>query len=189
MIPLCTTATRPLQSTCGWALASVGWPWVAHRVWPMPELAWRRPPSAIRRRSDSERVPRAARARHSSEPDCTTTPAESYPRYSRRSSPWRSTSITQSPPVTPMMPHMAKRLRLPGRLEAQLRRAAHGLGQAVGSRRSRGLFGSLHHHPDDRLGAARPEDDPPFVPELGAHRLELPPDDRAAHDALGVVHG
>ena len=27
-----------MQSTCGWALVSVGWPWVAQRVWPM--AAW-----------------------------------------------------------------------------------------------------------------------------------------------------
>ena len=36
MIPLCTTATRPASSVCGWALASVAGPWVAQRVWPMP---------------------------------------------------------------------------------------------------------------------------------------------------------
>ena len=32
MMPLCTTATAPVQSVCGWALRSVGGPWVAHRV-------------------------------------------------------------------------------------------------------------------------------------------------------------
>ena len=36
MIPLWTTATVPVQSTWGWALPSVGPPWVAQRVWPMP---------------------------------------------------------------------------------------------------------------------------------------------------------
>ena len=36
MIPLWMTATRPLASVCGWALRSVGPPWVAQRVWPMP---------------------------------------------------------------------------------------------------------------------------------------------------------
>ena len=35
-MPLCTTATRPLQSVWGWALASVGLPWVAQRVCPRP---------------------------------------------------------------------------------------------------------------------------------------------------------
>ena len=34
MMPLCTTASFPLA--WGWALFSVGRPWVAQRVWPMP---------------------------------------------------------------------------------------------------------------------------------------------------------
>ena len=36
MMPLWTTATSPVQSRMGCAFVSVGWPWVAHRVWPMP---------------------------------------------------------------------------------------------------------------------------------------------------------
>lgn len=36
MMPLCTTATRPALSRCGWALASVGPPCVAQRVCPIP---------------------------------------------------------------------------------------------------------------------------------------------------------
>ena len=36
MIPLWTTANLPAASRCGWALRSVGLPWVAHRVWPTP---------------------------------------------------------------------------------------------------------------------------------------------------------
>ena len=36
MMPLWMTATAPVQSMCGWALRSVGAPWVAQRVWPMP---------------------------------------------------------------------------------------------------------------------------------------------------------
>ena len=36
MMPLCTTATPPYR--CGWAFSSVGRPWVAQRVWPMPVL-------------------------------------------------------------------------------------------------------------------------------------------------------
>ena len=36
MMPLWMTATVPVQSTCGWALRSLGAPWVAQRVWPMP---------------------------------------------------------------------------------------------------------------------------------------------------------
>ena len=34
MMPLCTTETSSV--ICGWALASIGLPWVAQRVWPMP---------------------------------------------------------------------------------------------------------------------------------------------------------
>ena len=34
MMPLCTIATRSVAM--GWALRSVGTPWVAQRVWPMP---------------------------------------------------------------------------------------------------------------------------------------------------------
>ena len=36
MTPLWTTATAPLPPRCGWAFTSVGAPWVAQRVWPMP---------------------------------------------------------------------------------------------------------------------------------------------------------
>ena len=36
MMPLCTTAMRP--ATWGWALVSLGRPWVAQRVCPMPSL-------------------------------------------------------------------------------------------------------------------------------------------------------
>ena len=36
MMPLCTSATRPCRPGCGWALTSLGAPWVAHRVCPMP---------------------------------------------------------------------------------------------------------------------------------------------------------
>ncbi len=34
MMPLWTTAIEP--ETCGWALRSLGTPWVAQRVWAMP---------------------------------------------------------------------------------------------------------------------------------------------------------
>ena len=36
MIPLWTSAIRSWQSVWGWALISVGAPWVAQRVWPIP---------------------------------------------------------------------------------------------------------------------------------------------------------
>jgi len=34
--PVVDEATRPLSSVWGWALRSVGGPWVDQRVWPMP---------------------------------------------------------------------------------------------------------------------------------------------------------
>ncbi len=40
MMPLCTTASRSVA--CGCALFSVGLPWVAQRVWPMPASAGER---------------------------------------------------------------------------------------------------------------------------------------------------
>ena len=43
MIPLWMTATRPAASRCGWALRSVGRPWVAQRVWPMPVVPLKDP--------------------------------------------------------------------------------------------------------------------------------------------------
>ena len=49
MMPLWTTLIRPSSLLCGWALASVAGPWVAHRVCPMPI----RP--ASRRGSDASR--------------------------------------------------------------------------------------------------------------------------------------
>ena len=50
MIPLCTTASRPVQSRWGWAFSGVGLPWVAQRVWP---IAVRRPGGAARQRPAS----------------------------------------------------------------------------------------------------------------------------------------
>ena len=38
MIPLWATAMFPVQSTCGCAFASLGSPWVAQRVCPMPTV-------------------------------------------------------------------------------------------------------------------------------------------------------
>ena len=74
MIPLCTIATRPDASTCGCALPSVGAPWVAHRVWPIPTVP------ASRFGSDSSSTPSlpARRCTRSAPLDVTTAmPAES----------------------------------------------------------------------------------------------------------------
>ena len=75
MMPLCTMAMRPEQSVWGWALRSVGAPWVAQRVWPMPAVPTR---LAVLHRSTSV----ATRPAHFTpcrlpEGDRTSTPAES----------------------------------------------------------------------------------------------------------------
>ena len=50
MMPLCTTAIRPVASVCGWALRSLGAPWVAHRVCPIPVVPLTvRPASSLSR--------------------------------------------------------------------------------------------------------------------------------------------
>ena len=85
MIPLWMTATRPSWLTWGWALLSVGPPCVAQRVWPIPvvESGMGSLPSRVSRLAS---LP--AFLRTSSMPSLmTATPAESYPRYSRRRRP------------------------------------------------------------------------------------------------------
>jgi hypothetical protein len=112
MMPLCTTAARPSYEVCGWALVSFGTPWVAHRVCPTPT-----PSTGIGDASSAParlaifpaRLTTAIRLPES--PDVTTaTPAESYPRYSRRFRPAMITSAARPDPTYPTMPHMAVRL-------------------------------------------------------------------------------
>ena len=71
MIPLWTTARRPVQSKRGWAFSIEGWPWVAQRVWPIPvrgpagaapaSVSGARPPNGSRRRPGPARAPGHAR--------------------------------------------------------------------------------------------------------------------------------
>ncbi len=96
MMPLWITATRPAQSRCGWALRSVGAPWVAQRVWPMP-TAPPGMPSASSAASSSASLP--ARFTTPSPPSITATPAESYPRYSSRRRPSRTIGSASSGPT------------------------------------------------------------------------------------------
>lgn len=86
-MPLCTMLIRPEQSACGCAFASRTTPCVAHRVCPMPtpvSASPERAATSVRRSPtrDTDRMvsvpPWAVR---------TAMPAESYPRYSSRSSP------------------------------------------------------------------------------------------------------
>ena len=85
MMPLCTMAMRPVQSRCGWAFLSVGAPCVAQRVWAMPVVPTR---LAVAQRS-SRTATRPAHLTPWSSPsvESTSTPAESYPRYSSVFSP------------------------------------------------------------------------------------------------------
>ena len=80
MIPLWMTARRPVQSRWGWALSTVGCPWVAQRVCPIPAEATGGPRPAVRcapASSATERVPSAARTRQISPSATSATPAES----------------------------------------------------------------------------------------------------------------
>ena len=75
MMPLCTTATRRPWPRCGWALRSLGAPWVAHRVCPMPIVV---PGSGSSEITFSRFASLPARLRHSMRPASTrATPAES----------------------------------------------------------------------------------------------------------------
>ena len=74
MIPLWTTTILPLQSWCGWAFSSLGRPWVAQRVWPMPKA----PASGSARRLSSRLRSLPTDRRRLQAPSRTTaTPAES----------------------------------------------------------------------------------------------------------------
>src|SRR5690242_10144254 len=172
MIPLWMMATRESSSRCGCALRSFGAPCVAQRVWPMPTVLGDIGCSA----STFSRFPSLpARLRVSRCPSETTaTPAESYPRYSRRRSPSTTTSSACLSPTYPTMPHMRARVRardcaarlgdLPLRPDISLFAWAEGApydsGEPVGGRLRLVLRRRLDHHADDRLGAAGAQQDP-----------------------------
>src|SRR5664279_5592389 len=105
MIPLWTRAIVPpaQDATCGCALTSVGGPWVAHRLCPMPAAPVGLDSSKAAANSTSLparliTVLRSARNR--------ATPAESYPRYSIRLRPSTSTGNTLLPLTHPTIPHI-----------------------------------------------------------------------------------
>jgi hypothetical protein len=76
MIPLWMTATALAVSRCGWALRSVGAPWVAQRVCPMPVLPVI-PPGWSAAIAFSRFSIRPARFSTTSSPSSTATPEES----------------------------------------------------------------------------------------------------------------
>jgi hypothetical protein len=92
------------QPASGCAFASVTAPCVAQRVWPRPVVAVEElvPAAAFR-------FPRTPTARTWSSPPASSRaiPAESYPRYSRCSSPWMISSLHSRDPTYPMIPQMA----------------------------------------------------------------------------------
>ena len=104
MMPLWMMASEPSEHMWGCALRSTGMPWVAQRVCPMPDVA--RVVFTL-----SSLV-----SRFTSLPSARTvvsclfwmnaTPAESYPRYSRRRKPSTISGTAGLCPVYPMMPHI-----------------------------------------------------------------------------------
>ncbi len=94
-MPLWITATVPVQSTCGCALASVGAPWVAQRVCPIAVVA-----GGPARPGAAPPAPRASRPLATVRPPSSTaTPAESYPRYSSRRRPSTTIGSASSGPT------------------------------------------------------------------------------------------
>lgn len=92
MMPLWMIATLPSRLACGCAFTSLGTPFVAQRVWPIATVA-----SGSGRASMSstrfDRRPAFLRTATRSMPGAVSaTPAESYPRYSKRSNPCKHTS-------------------------------------------------------------------------------------------------
>src|SRR5688572_8403078 len=104
MMPLCTTASVLVQSTCGCAFISHGRPWVAHRVCAMPSEPAGEPTFA-NCASRFEILPRALQISRPW-PLIVATPAESYPRYSSRFRAGTSTSTALLVPIYPTMPHI-----------------------------------------------------------------------------------
>src|SRR4029078_6146936 len=108
MMPLCTTETSSVM--CGWAFASVGLPCVAQRVWPMPVS-----PSSGEDFTPASRLRSLPSARRRPSCPCSTvaTPAESYPRYSRRFSASTSCSATGPLPRLQNEPQLPPYSRVP----------------------------------------------------------------------------
>ena len=74
MMPLWTIAMPSLEM-CGWALRSLGTPWVAQRVWAMPSPPW--VGSASSASSSLRTLPTVRRRFNLPLPLSTATPAES----------------------------------------------------------------------------------------------------------------
>ena len=148
---------------------------------PSARPAW--PPSSCRRPPGPAR-PRPG-ARRSRRPPWRPRPSRS-PRYSSWCRAPRRSGMASDSPVTPMMPHIVA----PGYLGACgsicPRAASTTAGELGRDRVGLGFHPRLDHDPHQRLGAARAQQDPALVPELGLglhHRL---PDLGAVGQALGL---
>src|SRR5215207_5467795 len=194
MMPLWTTATDLSADRCGWAFRSVGPPCVAHRVCPMATVAAGSCRSA---RTFSRFASLPAFFAEVSSPSATTAiPAESYPRYSSRRSPSRTTSRASCGPTYPTIPHIGP--RVPAEADHSVRPAPQGggvatpavartsghtrpsadggddLGQPVRDLVGLLLGGRLDHDPHELLGARGAQQHPAGIPELcldGVHGL------------------
>src|SRR5450759_4563503 len=172
MMPLWTTTMRPVQSRCGWAFSSVGRPCVAQRVCPMPYSPSRGLPAI----TSSRRASLPALRRSSIWPFLTTaTPAESYPRYSRRRSPSMRIGTTSLSPIYPMIPHMVQtpemlRSLLPVLLDPTL---------FIDLLAARDPERARRHVLDDRRARG---DIRPLADAHGSHQLRVAADERAVLD-------
>src|SRR6476620_8690504 len=99
---------RPALSVWGWALHSVGAPWVAQRVWAMPRCASGSDRAPFSESSSTLIRPPARRTCSRPASSITATPAESYPRYSSRLSPSTSSGWATFRPTYATIPHIVK---------------------------------------------------------------------------------
>src|SRR4051812_20975776 len=184
MTPLWTTATCavPLPATCGWALASVAGPWVAHRVWLIPTVPGAGCPARKLVRSPT----RPARLRRCSRsPVRVASPALSYPRYSSRLSPSTRIGSASRGPTYPTMPHTVSLLvrGLLGVRSADQGRAANDAEPASLVERPQALAAGEHHVGDPagvRLVECGPDQGAGDPPAAGLradyHVVDLPVD-------------
>ena len=179
MIPLWTTATWPVQSTCGWALASVGPPWVAQRVWPMPLVPVQGRSSSASAFSSLASLP-ALRSTRSLPSSTMATPggvvsAVLQPAQAVHGDlegilmPDVSHDAAHVPQPKPRTGRPSAR-RDPGRGAIEPRRRRRSARRRPAPAR---LCGGLDHDPDQRLRTRRAQQHAPGIPELGRDALHL----------------
>ena len=103
-MPLCTTVMVWSLLKCGWEFTSLGTPWVAHRVWPIPIVPGMVSPPWVSSSSTFSRP--TALVTLTDVPSNTAIPAESYPLYSSLESPSKITGAACLSPIYPTIPHI-----------------------------------------------------------------------------------